>query len=248
MFTNCAVRSVYVPLAQNVLLFDEKKQIQLDGYIGSNTTQLQMAYNPIKHVSVSLNTSYGAGLTMYEGALGFYGSFKKSNHWRYEILGGGGFTNNFSQVDNAWFSIFKKNNYNYETIALYNKYYIQPAIGFFGKIEMYKLTYSLSLSCKTSLIDFKKYIYREIDEDATAQSSSTVYAINREYYHRNLFLFEPCLTNKVGLKNVSAVIQAQVMMPYSTEIDIRNTKFSPVFLFSLGLQYNFVFKNKNQVK
>ena len=117
MFTNCAVRSVYVPLAQNVLLFDEKKQIQLDGYIGSNTMQLQMAYNPIKHVSVSLNTSYGAGLTMYEGVLGFYGSFKKNNHWRYEILGGGGYTNNFSQVDNACFSIFKKNNYNYETIA-----------------------------------------------------------------------------------------------------------------------------------
>lgn len=69
-----------------------------------------------------------------------------------------------------------------------------------------------------------------------------MYLVNKEYRNKPLFLFEPCLTNKVRLKNISAVLQVMAMMPYSAQIDIRHTKFSPVFLFSLGLQYNFVVK------
>ena len=230
------------------MLFDDNKQIQANAYIGTNTTQLQLAHNPVNHFVFGLSTNYGTGLSIYEGYLGMYGYSKNNAKWRCEILGGGGYTNNYSQVDNAWTSAFKKGNTNYETISLYNKFFVQPAVGYFSKIEMYKLSYSFSFSCRASYIDFKKYIYREIDADATKNLGSSVYIINKEYYNKDLYLFEPCITNKVGMKNVYGVLQAEVMMPYSKAIDIRNTKFSPVFLFSLGIQYNFVFKKRKDQK
>lgn len=242
------MRSVYVPTTHNVLLFDENKQIQANAYVGTNTTQLQLAYNPLKHFAFSVNTASGSGLSIYEGSVGFFEYSKKNAVWRYEVLTGGGVTNNFSQVNNAWVSVFKKTKSNYETISKYSKFYIQPSIGFFGKIAMYKLNYSLSFTGKVSYINFNTFVYREINKDATANSSNTVYFVNREYKDCEMFLFEPCFTNKVGMRNVYAVIQAQVMMPYSEEIDIRYTKFSPVFLLSFGIQYNFVFKNKKATK
>lgn len=230
------------------MLFDKKRQIQANAYVGTNTAQLQVAHNPVNHFVAGLSTNYGSGLTIYEAYAGYYNYSKTNARWRAEVLGGAGYTNNFSQVDNAWITWFKKNNSNFETISLYNKYFIQPSVGFFSKIEMYKLSYSFALSCRASYVDFKKYIYREIDEDASLANGNTIYIINKEYHNKNLYLFEPSFTNKVTLKNVSAVLQGTVMMPYSTQIDIRNTKFSPVFLFSLGIQYNFVFKNRKEAK
>ncbi len=248
LFSKCAVRSVFVPTSQNVMLFDDNKQIQANAYVGTNTAQLQLAHNPVKHMVVGLSTNYGAGLSIYEGYLGTYGYSKNNAHWRCELLGGAGYTNNYSQIDNAWTSAFKPGNTSYETISLYNKFFVQPAFGFFSKIDMYKLSYSFSFSCKGSYIDFKKYIYREIDADETKNTGSTVYIVNKEYYNKDMYLLEPCFTNKIGLRNVYAVLQAEVMMPYSTAIDIRNTKFSPVFLFSFGIQYNFIFKKPKTIK
>src|ERR1700741_1687018 len=159
MFSSCAVRSVFVPTSQNIMLFDDNKQIQANAYVGTNTTHFQLAHNPVDHFVFGLSTNYGAGLSIYEGYLGWYGYSKKNAQWRCEVLGGGGYTSNYSQVDNAWISLFKKGNTSYVTNSVYNKAFIQPAVGFFGKIDMYKLSYSFSFSCKASYIDFKKYIY-----------------------------------------------------------------------------------------
>jgi hypothetical protein len=74
-----------------------------------------------------------------------------------------------------------------------------------------------------------------------------VYILNKEYYDKTLYLLEPCISNKVGIRNWYVVIQGQFMIPYSKEIDVSYTKFSPVAILSLGLQYNFVFK-KQKVK
>jgi hypothetical protein len=245
----CAVRSVYVPAAQNVMLFDNRKQIQANGYLGVNTYQLQLAHNPTKHFLFGLNNSYGTGLAIYEGFIGFYNYQKKDEpKWRHEVLAGGGYTNNFSQVEHGWFAALQNRNSNFETISVYNKFFLQPSVGFFSKIKMYKLSYSFSLSTRVSYLDFKKYIYREIDADHSLFNGSTNYIVNKEYYNKNLFLFEPCITNKVGLRNLYVVLQLLTITPYSSEIDIRYTKFSPVFLFSLGIQYNLIFKKRGEQK
>lgn len=244
LIAGCAVRSVYVPAAQNVSLFDEHKQVQATGYLGINTFQLQVAHNPVNHFVFGLNTSYGSGLSIYEGYLGLYNYSKSNARWRYEFLTGGGYTDNYSQINHGTFAALQNKNSNFETISVYSKLFVQPSLGYFSAISMYKLTYSFSLGTRLSCLDFKKYIYREIDANQTLSNGSTVYLVNKEYRNQPLFLFEPCLTNKVSLRNISAVLQVMAMMPYSDQIDIRYTKFSPVFLFSLGLQYNFVFKKK----
>lgn len=241
---SCAVRSVYVPAAQNVTLFDSNKQVQATGYLGVNTFQLQLAHNPVNHFVFGLNNSYGAGLSIYEGYMGLYNYTKSNATWRYEVLAGGGYTDNYSQVNHGTFAALQNKNSNFETVSIYNKLFLQPSFGYFSEIKMYKLFYSFSFGTRVSGIAFQKYIYREIDADATLPNGPDVYVVNKEYYNKTLFLLEPCITNKVRIKNVSAVLQAMAMMPYSSQIDIRYTKFSPVFLLSLGLQYNFVFKKR----
>ena len=246
LLSGCAVRSVYVPTIGNTLLFDEKKQIQAKGYIGTNHTELLAGANPVNHLSLGLNTSIGKGLNIYEGFLGIYGYSKDNAKWRYELLGGANYSSNFLQQNNAWFGIFKESKSNYETVGRYNKYFLQPSFGYFGKMEIYKINYSFSISCRTSYIDFKKYIFREINEDSTLLMGSPIYVVNKEYYNKGMYLLEPCITNKVGIKNVSVILQGQFMIPSSKEIDIRYTKFSSDFIFSIGFQYNFVFKKRKE--
>ena len=170
----------------------------------------------------------------------------RTKWWR-EVLAGGGYNNNFAQQDNSWFYAVSNVNNDFETISNYNKYFIQPSFGFFSTIDMYKITYSFSIACRASYLDFNRYIYREIDGDKSIAQNNIVYLVNKEYYNKSLYLLEPCVSNKVGLKNIYVVIQGQFMIPYSNQIDVRYTKFSPVAIMSLGLQYNFVFK-KQKVK
>jgi hypothetical protein len=139
--SSCAVRSVYVPTSQNVVLFDNKKQIQANAYLGSNHLELQVSHNPVNHFVAGVNINYGTGLSAYEGMLGFYGYSKQNAKWRGELIAGGGYNSNFFQQNNAWTSAVKKQNVNYETYSIYSKYFVQPSVGFFSKIEMYKLSY-----------------------------------------------------------------------------------------------------------
>lgn len=244
LLSGCAIRSVYVPTVGNEHLYNEKKQIQAKGYVGTTHAEVLVGGNPINHLAVGGNLSFGKGLAIYEGHIGTYGYSKDNAKLRYEIFGGVNSTRNFLKQSSVWLNVFKEEKSNYVTESLYNKYFFQLSFGYFSKMEIYKINYSFSISCRTSYIDFKKYIYKELNADSTLLMNSPVYIVNKEFHNKDLFLLEPCITNKVGIRNVSAIIQGQFMIPYSTEIDIRHTKFSPVFIFSIGLQYTFVFKKQ----
>src|SRR5688572_17775514 len=141
--SSCAVRSVYVPAAQNVCLFNDEKRIQATGYLGLNTIQLQAAANPWHHIAVGVNTGYGSGLSIYEGYFGFYNYSKKNNSmWRYECLLGGGYTDNYYLRNHGIFAALQNKNSNFETISQYNKGFVQPSVGYFSKISIYKLKFS----------------------------------------------------------------------------------------------------------
>lgn len=251
LLSGCAIRSVYVPTVGNEHLYDQKKQIQAKGYAGTTHAEVLVGGNPIDHLAVGTNLSFGKGLAIYEGHIGIYG-YSKDNlpagqagaKWRYEVFGGVNSTRNFLKQSSVWVNVFKEEKSNYVTESLYNKYFFQLSFGYFSKMEIYKINYSFSISCRTSYIDFKKYIYKELHTDSTLLMNSPVYIVNKEFHNKDLFLLEPCITNKVGIKNVSAILQGQFMIPYSKEIDIRHTKFSPVFIFSIGFQYTFIFKKQ----
>ena len=238
--SGCAIRSVYVPLSHNVPLFDSNKQIKASGFIGTNHVELQAAHNPIDHFAIATNIYFGAGISNYDLAIGTYG-FKKNATWRYELFGGYGYNSNIDFNGGNILSASQK--VSYDVNSLYHRFYVQPAVGFFSKINMYKIKYSFSLSAKVSYLYFKEYLYQEIDK-ARSTPGNPVYIINKEYQNKEIYTLEPCLTNKVGIKNVSVILQVQTITPYSAQIDVRNTKFSPVAYFSIGIEYIFTFKVK----
>jgi hypothetical protein len=109
------------------------------------------------------------------------------------------------------------------------------------------MNYSFSLSARLSALNFKTYSFKEIDYDATNQTGQTVYIHNINYNNGFIYLLEPCFTNKVGIKNFDLILQGQFFVPYSEQIDVSYTVFSPGFLCYVGLQYNLIFKSKKSV-
>jgi hypothetical protein len=240
LLCSCARRSLYIPVSQNVPLFNKNKQVIADAYLALNHVELQTAFNPTSHFAVAGNVNFGSGIAIYDAACGSYG-YNQTGKWRYELFAGYGHNSNITYPTTST-NFFTKDKISYEVNARYNKYYIQPAIGYFNEIWIYKINYSFSLSARLSYNHFNDFLYREVDEKQTTDPNNPVYIVNKQYSHKNLFLLEPCITNKVGIKNLYGIIQVQGMIPYSNEIDVSNTKFSPGFLWSFGLQYNLRFK------
>jgi len=240
--SSCANRSVYIPLSQNTPLFNKNRQLKATGYIGANHIELQGALNPVNHFAVAGNINFGAGIATYDAAAGIYG-YTANDRWRYELFAGYGFNTNYINPSN-YISLFSGTKINYDVNSVYNRTYLQPCIGYFGNIDMYKLHFSFSASARVSYILFQKFQYREVDVNKTASANNPVYIVNRDYENKNLYLLEPCITNKVGRGNLYGILQLQGIIYYSNQVDLRFTNFSPRILFSAGIQYDFNLKKR----
>lgn len=234
---SCAVRSLYIPVSQNLPIFDSNKKLIATGYLGSNHVELQTAFNPSKHFAVGGNINFGSGIAIYDAMAGIYGG---SHKWRYTVLTGFGYNSNIT-FPTTHINLFSHRKIGYEVNSLYLKYYLQPSLSYCNAIKIYKLLYSFSFSTRISMNHFKNFTYKETDA-RNPDLAHPVYIVNKEYHNKNLFLLEPCITNKVGIKNLYAIIQVQGIVPYSKQIDIRNTHFSQDILLSLGIEYNLRFK------
>lgn len=85
LLSSCAVRSVYVPTSQNVTLFDNKKQVQANAYIGANHLELQLAHNPINHLITAFHVNYGTGLSSYWSEYGIFSTLFRKGKYEYAI-------------------------------------------------------------------------------------------------------------------------------------------------------------------
>lgn len=213
-------------------------------YVGTNHIELQAAHNPVKKLAICGNVSFGSGISIYDGAIGTYGH-NESGSWRAEIFTGYGNNSNYAFQTTNYNVLLNQPIKNFEVRSLYDKFYLQPAVGYFGNIKMYKINYSFSLSARVSVLYFKTYSFKEIDYEATQQNGQNIYIHDINYRNGILNLLEPCFTNKVGIKNFNIILQGQFFIPYSEQIDVSNTVFSPGFLCYAGLQYNLVFKKRN---
>lgn len=213
-------------------------------YVGTNHIELQAAHNPVKKLAICGNVSFGSGISIYDGAIGTYGH-NESGSWRAEIFTGYGNNSNYAFQTANYNALLNQPIKNFEVRSLYDKFYLQPAVGYFGNIKMYKMNYSFSLSARVSVLYFKTYSFKEIDYEATQQNGQNVYIHDINYRNGILNLLEPCFTNKVGIKNFNIILQGQFFIPYSEQIDVSHTVFSPGFLCYAGLQYNLVFKKRN---
>lgn len=247
LLSGCAVRSVYIPVCQNTPLFKDDKEIKAVGYIGTNHVELQLAHNPVKKLAIAANVSFGSGISIYDGAIGTYG-YSESKKWRAEIFTGYGNNSNYAFQTANYNALLNRPIKNFEVRSLYDKFYLQPSVGYFDHIKMYKMNYSFSFSARVSVLYFKTYSFKEIDYEATKVAGQNVYIHDINYNNGVMNLFEPCFTNKIGIKNINLILQGQFFIPYSTQIDISNTVFSPGVLFAAGLQYNFVYKSRQHVQ
>jgi hypothetical protein len=238
---------VYIPVSQNTPLFGKNKALQINAYGGTNHIELQAAHNPGKHVALAANINFGSGFSIYDVAAGWYGS-NASAKWRGEVFAGYGYNSNIAYQTANYNSLLQKPVSNFDIYSLYDKYYLQPAVGYFNEIKMYKMKYAFALSARFSALNFKSYVFREIDTEGTKQTGQTVYLKNTAYYNKTLYLMEPCFINKVGVGNIYVILQGQFFIPYSEQIDVSYTKFSQGFLLSIGLQYNLNFKTRNAKK
>ena len=233
----CALRSVYIPVTQNTPLFDSARQIKANGYVSYNHIEMQGAATLTKHIALAGNINFGSGIGIYDFAIGLY-DHSRSGTVRYEIFGGYGYNSNVN-TSSSVLSYFSQEKLSFQVNSLYRKLYVQPSIGYFNEMNIFGIRYAFIFSARASYIMFNDYLYREIDATKTIDPNNPVYLTNKEYVNKKLFLLEPALTNKVGKKNFYGVLQLQAIMPYSAEIDVRNTKFSPGIVLSVGVEYDF---------
>ncbi len=246
LFSGCAVRSVYIPVSQNCPLFGPEKELQAVAYVGANHIELQGALTPVKNLALIGNLNYGSGISIYEAAVGIY-RYSANTRWRWEAFTGYGYNTNFAYQTANYNALTNTSVKDYEVQSLYHKYFLQSSFGYFGEMKMYKIKYSFSFSSRFSAEYFKVYSFKELDDQATQTSGAPVYIYNIAYHNSFMYLLEPCITNKVGIKNLSIVLQAQAFFPYSGQIDIRNTVFSPGIIFSAGIQYTMKLKSRGDV-
>lgn len=232
--SSCALRSVYIPVSHSVPLFDSTPELRSNLYPGANHVELQVALHPVKHLSFASNINFGSGITVYDAAVGYSGW---RGRWRSECFAGFGYTTNQLYPGSSDVSIFSPKDVDYEVRALYQRYYLQPAMGFIGKMDMYRIHYSFALSARLSALHFNDYIYRTIDKALTIDPAHPVYIVDKAYRDKMLYTLEPCITNRVAYGHIYGILQAQAMIPYSEDIDVRHTKFSPGVLLSIGVGY-----------
>ncbi len=241
LLCGCALRSVYIPISQNSPLFDSAKELRANLYLSSNHIELQAALHPARHISLATNLIFGSGITVYDAALG-YSAWQ--GRWRGEVFGGFGYNTNIVYPGSNDISIFSPKERDYEVRSLYQRYYVQPALGFVGEMKFYRIHYSFGLSARMSALHFNEYVYRTIDKAATIDPNNPVYIINKRYTDKWLFALEPCLTNRVAYGRLYANLQLQTITPSSSDVDVRDTKFSPGVLFSIGAGYELRFVKK----
>ena len=244
LLPGCALRSIYIPVSQNVPLFDSTKALRANLYPGANHLELQGAVHPTKHFSIAANINFGTGISIYDLALG-HSVWK--GRWRWECFAGFGYNTNVIYPGSNDPSIFSSRDIDYELRSLYQKYYLQPAIGFTGSMRAYRINYSFALSTRISALHFNEYLYRTIDKVRTTNPDQPVYVIDKRYLGKMLYTLEPCITNRVARGQLYALLQAQAMIPYSEAIDVRNTKFSPGVLLSIGIGYELPLGRKKKV-
>jgi hypothetical protein len=204
-------------------------------YPGANHVELQAAYNPVTRLACATNLNIGDGIRIYDGAVGTYG-YNKNTHWRYEVFAGYGYNTNQSHQSNT-FSLVNDRKVDYDVSARYHKVYLQPAFGYFNSLGVYDITYSVAASFRASYNRFEHLLYRETDNETAGRPM----LVNRSAFGVDIFTFEPCVTHKVGYRNIYGIMQLQTITPYTSEVDLNYTRFSQGVLFSLGLQYNLKF-------
>lgn len=245
LLASCAPRSAYIPVTHNLPQFDTLQQLHTAAYISANHIEVQASGNPFRHVATAVNLNFGSGIAVYDLALGWYG-YSRNCNWHYTVMAGIGYNSNLFFRDPNSRGWFTKTRNGYDILSLYNRYYLQPSLSFEDDFGYYDIRYGFSLSVRSSYLFFQRFRYQEIDADLTTDLNNPVYVVNRSYRGKDMWIFEPALTHTVRRGPLAVIVQLQSISPYSTEIDVNNTKFSPGLLLSTGIRYTLSGKHRSK--
>lgn len=180
----------YIPNVVNTPLLSDKDEFQASLHYSTSGYDAQFAYAVTENIGVMLNGNMESWRSdtsdeyhkhfLLESGAGYY--TKLSEKGRTEIFAGFG----LGQVD------IKDYNYFYPTTkSMYNRAFIQPAIGFTTKIV------DFSFATRFSMVSMDNSIAKDI-----------------------LFYFEPAATVKVGYKQVKSVFQLSWSLPMNRNENI----------------------------
>lgn len=187
----------YAPNAHNVPLFQEKNEGVISAVTTTSITSVgfeaQGAYSLTSHIGIGgsfMNSGTidinNSDYKFYEGGIGYFDTLSK--HIVFECYGWVG----MGRVNNN----YGENRY---IINSFYKYSIQPGIGIVGRIC------DVALSCRVAKVDMFNISYRNPQPQINSFDMDLQYKqlINSP----SSFFFEPCLTFRVGWKNIKITNQ-----------------------------------------
>ncbi|MCD4664562.1 MAG: hypothetical protein K8R68_04760, partial [Bacteroidales bacterium] len=223
----------YIASTVNAPIFNDKGQFEGCFLAGTNGFDLQLAYTPIYHLGIIASGSFDDRENSeddtfhkhksFEFGLGYYKKIKEK--FAFEAYGGYGFGNMegyYNETVNFDFWIINSTlNFEDYDKAEYRKYFIQPLIGYCGRV------FEGGVALRFAGVDMTV-----IDENIS------------EF----LVFWEPVVVAKVGHKHVKFISQLGLCLPIGYETTHDGTPilfggdpsydFSP-FLFTVGLNVSF---------
>jgi hypothetical protein len=197
---------MYIPNSLNVPLFVEKNEFKAN--IGFYDYQL--AYSVTKNIGLMANgyvrnslfsgssdLNYSSSRNLFEGAIGYFKTLDKDVVFE-TYAGGGAGKLSFNGSQDVW-----EDNSNYKYSANFNRFFIQPSIGYVQ--DMMEVAFSARLArLSFNNIKTENYTQQMLLED-------DIYNLDKTNY----FFIEPALTFRVGYK--WAKFQTQIV--YSNKIN-----------------------------
>jgi len=217
--------TMYIPNGVHTPLLKDQGDFSASASTGINVVDAHVAFSPIKNFGIMSTSSYNRYNRKYtpdstikefrlnmDIAFGFYKHF--SDEFVFEVYAGYGFGN--FKTNNSF------NTFEGSITGFYNRYFIQPAIGYHA--EAAKVSFGLRFS---QLMHTKT-----LDEN------------NVNVFKGNIMFAEPNVNVAVGIEKVKLLFQAGFIIPMSQSVP--NYGFVPLII-QTGLQFDFqnLFKKSN---
>ncbi len=199
---------VYIPNTSNTPLLTNRKEVQASIHAGTSGFDPQFAYAVTDHMGIMLNGSFLNSTSdstedyhkhrFFEAGAGYYTHF--GTRGKFETFAGAG----FGKVDALyWLS---------RSDVSFNRYFIQPSVGFTTKIV------DAGLSTRIVIVS-----YNQISEDVTG------------------VFFEPIFTLKAGFDHIKAIGKVGFSLPMNSEnINFDNQPF--IFSLGIQANFGKVFR------
>lgn len=227
IFSGCTKHS-FLPHTQNVPVFTDKHQVEVNALYSASTYDFQIAYSPVKHFSAMANMLTTTGYILPEIGFGGYIPYRKFNFAAYVGYAQPSYSDSIYKGRKDFF-------FNYSGHDIYvfklqaERYFIQPQITF-SPNNYFNITLSLK-NCFWKYNQLYSHYERweRVDFHRVELQDSTTFRGDKNMYQLS---YEPAITIRAGGKNFKCFTQVgftlcsltntrQVYSPYQNSAFVR---------------------------